>query len=135
MFRLHRWERFKVRTLFPKKRSNKRYSAYVVTPTRVYRKFSSTIRPDDPATQAQMRKLEAEGLGEMKKVDRTVLFYKALPMAIVPKQLDIYGISLEEYKETFPRTDPGPTDLQRITAEENHPDFDAYKEYRNENSQ
>lgn len=88
-----------------------------------------------PQPRHKWESLKRRALVKWRKSTEQFFFYKALPMAIVPKQLDIYRISLEEYKETFPRTDLGLTDLQRITAEENRPDFDAYKEYRNENSQ
>lgn len=107
-----------------------------VTPKRIYRKFSSRTRPDADIVRAEMAKLEQKGLGTVKQVQRSNIFYKALPTAVRADQLINYGISIEDYTTTFKAVDQGLTEGQRLTAEVAHPHgeaFDAYQAAQGDN--
>ena len=100
-----------------------------VTPKRIYRKFSSRTRPDGDNVRNQMLHLEGVGLGTVKQVERSVMFYKHLPGVVNTETLATFGVSVEAYAQTFNEIDEGLTDSQKEAAVADHPNGEAYDNY------
>ena len=100
-----------------------------VTSKRIYRKFSSRTRPDGDNVRSQMLHLEGVGLGTVKQVERSVMFYKHLPGVVNTETLATFVVSVEAYAQTFNEIDEGLTDSQKEAAVADHPNGEAYDNY------
>ena len=100
-----------------------------VTPKTIYRKFSSRARPDRDNVRSQMLHLEGVGLGTVKQVERSVIFYKHLPGAVNTETLAMFGVSAKAYAQTFNKTNEGLTDSQKDATVADHPNGEAYDNY------
>ena len=78
-----------------------RHSGFIATPKRIYRKFSSRIRLDGTTVQEQTRSFLEMGLGKLVKVDKTVFFYKAIPMTVEVEKLAVFRITIDQYREAI----------------------------------
>ena len=63
--------------------------------------FSGSKRPTASTVVEVMRNLEKDGLGKVKTVDTTTVFYKCLPCNIVETSLEHYKLSREDYRGKF----------------------------------
>lgn len=63
--------------------------------------FSGSKRPTASTVVEVMQNLEKDGLGKVKTVDSTTVFYKSLPCNIVETSLMNYRVSSEEYQAQF----------------------------------
>lgn len=112
-----------------------RHPGPFVTVKLVYRKFSSRIRPDTNTVRQEMDKLQDMGLGVRLQVDRSDVFFKVLPTAVVSDDLAKFGLTVEEYTTIFDRVDHGLTDQQILRAEVQHPNQEGFDEYITQASQ
>ena len=81
-----------------------------------------------------MRSLQDMGLVKLVKADKTVFFYKAIPMTVEAEKLAVFRISINQYREAFQLLDARLTDMQRGAAEVNHPDKNSYKRFCDSNN-
>ena len=86
-------------------------------------------RPDGDNVRSQMLHFEGMGLGTVKQVERSVMFYKHLPGVANTKTLATFIVSAEAYAETFNKIDEGLTDSQKEAAVADHPNDKAYDNY------
>ena len=76
-----------------------------------------------------MLHLEGVGLGTVKQVERSVMFYKHLPGVVNTETLATFGVLVEAYAQTCNEIDEGLTDSQKEAAVADHPNGEAYDNY------
>ena len=78
-----------------------------------------------------MRDLETGSLGHVKKLGKSTVFYKALPSTLIHSEhhLGNLNVSLEEYKDNFPKANDLLTSSQEETMLDNHPKLQELREY------
>jgi len=106
-----------------------------VTARKINNSFSSTKRPRPAQTQECMESLEESNLGIMKKINKSIVFYKCLPTEVIGNEkLMELGISLDNYRKAFHSDDDNMTQSLKRLLINNHPFRETYDTYiENEN--
>ena len=101
------------------------------TQRRMYNSFSSSNRPSAAHVQECFRSLEQLGLGKIRRINRSVVFYKTLPteMEDVENHLGPYDMSLEDYKRLFLNKDELVPSSQWDHLVDEHPKKNALEAY------
>ena len=99
-----------------------------VTARRAYMKCPSNRRPVSNRVQQAFEYVSGT-LGTVKKVNKSPVFFKALPSNLTPEILAEYNMSLEVYTDIFKGSDELLTKRQIETFFAAHPFGDAYHEY------
>ena len=98
---------------------------------RVYNSFSSSSRPNPPKTEGYMRELETASLGQVKKLGKSTVFYKAIPNTLIHTKhhLGNLNVSLDQFKDNFLKADDLLTSSQKESMLDNHPKLQELREY------
>ena len=77
------------------------------TAKRIYTSFSSIHRPSPTFVIEQFKDLEREGLGVVKTIHRSTIFFKKVPESFTHEEYKLgkHNTTLQVYKELFEKTD------------------------------
>ena len=77
----------------------------------------------------EMETLQRMGIGHLKTVDRSMVFYKTTPDTVDVAELETLDCSHEQYTDIFNSQNTGLAISQKQAALENHPNGEAYRRY------
>ena len=92
------------------------------TAKRVYTSFSSIRRPSPAFVIDQFNNLEKEGLGVMKTIHRSPIFFKKVPESFLHEEYKLgkHNTSFQVYKQLFEKTDEFYEVNQRLEMTRNY---------------
>ena len=92
---------------------------------RCYTSFSSNLRPTASKVEDAMKNLQETGLRKCDKLQRLILFCKALPSEVIDKEfLGMYKLNQTIYENIFKKKDEQTPHFQREKMFNKHPLYD-----------